>query len=89
MAKARRKSIATRTPLKAIRAKCMNCSGNQLGELWNCPVVDCPLYEYRTGHRPLADDEDEKTLLQEGFSEKEGEGDKSIEEDTADEKDPS
>lgn len=44
--------MATRTPLKAIRAKCMDCTCGQFTEIKECPITDCPLYEYRTGHRP-------------------------------------
>ena len=28
---------------QAIRAKCMECSGEQTGEVRSCPVTDCPL----------------------------------------------
>jgi len=81
--------MAKRTPMKAIRAKCMDCSGGQFVEVRNCPVKNCPLHEYRMGKRPQKDNEDEKTLLRDGFSDLEVEGDKSIEDDAADEKDPS
>ena len=40
------------TPLKSIRAKCIDCSGGQLKEVRLCPVTDCPLYPYRMGRRP-------------------------------------
>lgn len=48
--------MAKLTPIKAIRAKCMNCSGNQFVEVRECPVTDCALYEYRMGHRPPKED---------------------------------
>ena len=35
------------SPLKAIRAKCLDCMGFQLGEVRNCPSQDCPLWKYR------------------------------------------
>jgi len=44
--------MAKLTPLKAIRAKCMDCSCGQFAEIKHCTVKKCPLYEYRMGHRP-------------------------------------
>lgn len=41
-----------RTPLKAIRAKCIDCSCGDVNEVTNCTVVDCALYPYRDGHNP-------------------------------------
>jgi hypothetical protein len=40
------------TPLKAIRAKCLDCSGGSFREVKECPIEDCPLYAYRMGHNP-------------------------------------
>lgn len=40
------------TPIKAIRAKCLDCCGGQPYEVRLCTVVNCPLYAYRMGHRP-------------------------------------
>ena len=45
------------TPIKAIRAKCMDCSNNQYAEIKNCIVKNCPLYPYRLGHRPKKNDD--------------------------------
>ena len=39
-------------PLKAIRAKCLDCSYGNPNEVRNCPVKECSLYPYRSGHRP-------------------------------------
>lgn len=47
--------MAKRTPLKAIRAKCLDCTNGQNVEIRECPITDCPLYEYRMGHRPKND----------------------------------
>lgn len=47
--------MAKRTPIKAIRAKCLDCTCNQVVEVRNCPIKECPLYEYRMGHRPKQD----------------------------------
>jgi len=37
------------TPIKAIRAKCINCSGGALKEVRLCPCDDCILYPLRLG----------------------------------------
>ena len=42
----------TLTPIKAIRAKCLECSGGQTKEVRECPILDCGLYPYRMGKRP-------------------------------------
>ena len=39
------------TPLKAIRANCLACSGSSK-EVAICTVPDCPLYIYRFGKNP-------------------------------------
>lgn len=40
------------TPIKAIRAKCIDCCCGNVSEVRRCPCEDCPLYPYRMGHRP-------------------------------------
>lgn len=40
------------TPLKAIRAKCLDCCGGSYKEVKHCPIKDCPLRPYRMGRRP-------------------------------------
>lgn len=40
------------TPLRAIRKKCLDCSGGSRKEVRECPCRDCPLYLYRLGHNP-------------------------------------
>uniref|UniRef100_A0A6M3LQZ9 Uncharacterized protein n=1 Tax=viral metagenome TaxID=1070528 RepID=A0A6M3LQZ9_9ZZZZ len=40
------------TPMKAIRAKCLECSNDSFKEVRLCPCADCPLYPYRNGRRP-------------------------------------
>lgn len=42
----------TLTPMKAIRARCLDCSGQQPSEVRNCAVKNCALWSYRMGHRP-------------------------------------
>lgn len=50
--------MAKRTPLKAIRAKCLECSCDSAHEVRMCSITECPLYEYRLGHRPPKDEQD-------------------------------
>lgn len=40
------------TPLKAIRAKCLDCCCGQANEVKLCPAVDCELHPYRFGKNP-------------------------------------
>jgi len=39
-------------PLKAIRAKCLDCAGGQMKEIRFCTVENCSLYSYRFGSNP-------------------------------------
>lgn len=40
------------TPIKAIRARCLDCCGYSAAEVKLCTAVNRPLYPYRMGHRP-------------------------------------
>ncbi len=40
------------SPLKTIRAKCLECSNYQPSEVKNCPILECPLYMFRFGKNP-------------------------------------
>lgn len=40
------------TPIKAIRAKCLDCCCDSVKEVRLCADKNCPLYLYRMGHRP-------------------------------------
>lgn len=40
------------TPIKAIKAKCLNCCCGQREEVKLCPVKDCPLWQFRLGKNP-------------------------------------
>lgn len=40
------------TPIKAIRAKCLDCSGDATSEVKLCPLTHCPLYPFRLGRNP-------------------------------------
>lgn len=41
-----------KTPLKAIRKKCVDCCANQRKEVKLCPHKTCPLWHYRFGKKP-------------------------------------
>lgn len=40
------------TPMKAIRAKCLDCVCENAQEVRLFPSTNCPLYPYRMGHNP-------------------------------------
>lgn len=40
------------TPMKAIRAKCLDCCCGQVNEVRHCPVNACTLYPFRFGKNP-------------------------------------
>lgn len=39
-------------PIKAIRAKCLDCSNGSSNEVTLCPVQRCSLYPFRSGRNP-------------------------------------
>lgn len=39
-------------PVKAIRAKCLDCSCGSSDEVKACPIKDCALYPFRFGKNP-------------------------------------
>lgn len=43
------------TPMKAIRAKCLDCCCGSALEVRLCPVEKCPLHLLRFGKRPKTD----------------------------------
>lgn len=49
------------TPLKAIRAKCIDCCCGNTKEPARCTITDCSLYPYRKGHRPPKEEADVET----------------------------
>ena len=55
--------MAIRTPIKAIRAKCLDCCCGQFQEVRLCTAETCPLHEYRMGHRPKSDKSIEEDML--------------------------
>lgn len=44
-----------KTPVKAIRAKCLDCCAGQTNEVCACVLKKCALWPYRMGHRPKPD----------------------------------
>ncbi|MEC4681453.1 MAG: hypothetical protein VST67_12255 [Nitrospirota bacterium] len=42
-------------PLKAIRAKCLDCCAGQVKEIRECPLTECALWPYRMGKRPITE----------------------------------
>jgi hypothetical protein len=54
------------SPLRAIREKCIDCSGGSVAEVRRCEAVACPLWPFRAGRhlwiasreKPLSDPPD-------------------------------
>ena len=44
-----------KTPLKAIKAKCLDCSGDVAENVKFCPISTCPLFLYRFGAEPTTE----------------------------------
>ena len=42
-----------KSPLKAIRQHCLECSCGSAYEVKNCVIHDCELYPYRLGNNPF------------------------------------
>ena len=42
-----------KSPIKAIRAKCLDCCCDQKDEVKLCPATTCPLYPFRLGKNPF------------------------------------
>ncbi len=40
------------TPVQAIRAHCLDCSGGSRAEVRLCVIPDCPLHPFRMGRNP-------------------------------------
>lgn len=49
------------SPVKAIRAYCLACTGNQPGEVRTCEITRCPLHAFRFGKNPFT----KRTLTEE------------------------
>ena len=44
--------MAILTPIKAIRAHCIDCCCGNMAEVRRCELEKCTLHPYRMGHRP-------------------------------------
>lgn len=44
--------MEVKTPIKAIRAKCLDCCCGQISEVRLCEIETCALWPYRMGKRP-------------------------------------
>jgi hypothetical protein len=44
--------VKSLSPLKAIRAKCLDCSCQQPREVKECPITSCGLWPFRMGRNP-------------------------------------
>ena len=42
-----------KTPMAAIKAKCLDCCCYQIGEVRACTVTACPLHPFRGGKNPF------------------------------------
>ena len=40
------------TPIRAIRANCIDCSGGSATEVKDCAIKTCPCYPFRMGKSP-------------------------------------
>ena len=40
------------TPLRAIKKHCLECSGYEKRQVWECVIKDCVLYDFRKGKNP-------------------------------------
>lgn len=40
------------TPIKAIRAKCLDCMAGSKNEVKKCVIPECSLFEFRFGKNP-------------------------------------
>ena len=50
------------TPMKAIRAKCLDCCCFNPNEVRLCTAKDCPLWVYRSGHKPVDPNKPKKQI---------------------------
>ncbi len=41
------------SPIRAIRAKCIDCSGGNAAEARKCVAIECALWPFRMGHNPF------------------------------------
>jgi len=44
--------VTTATPMRCMRAFCLDCTGGSKADVRDCSYTDCPLFPYRMGKRP-------------------------------------
>jgi hypothetical protein len=54
------------SPLKVIRAKCIDCCSGQVGEVRKCVATTCPLWPYRMGENPFTNRKGHPATLRPG-----------------------
>ena len=52
MSEEQKETAEITSPIKAIRAKCLDCCIGQREEVKLCPAKDCPLWPFRLGKNP-------------------------------------
>lgn len=59
-------------PVKAIRLKCLDCSGGSSTEVEKCTLTNCALYPFRLGKNPFRTKreltEEQKQVIRERFA---------------------
>lgn len=59
-------------PVKAIRLKCLDCSGGSSTEVEKCTLANCALYPFRLGKNPFRTKreltEEQKQVIRERFA---------------------
>lgn len=53
------------TPIRAIRKKCLDCCCGSPAEVRLCEIKDCPLYPYKSGHKPKKGTEEYNMIFKE------------------------
>ena len=61
-------SVNPTTPMRAIRAQCLECAGGSPNEVKLCRIERCPLWRYRFGKRPTTARPDQNVALRPGVS---------------------
>ena len=62
------------TPIKAIRAKCLDCCGGVCKMVRECTAPNCPLWPYRLGRRPKINFPPENSIINEEETANSGKG---------------
>lgn len=62
-----------KSPMKAIREKCLNCCVGQSSEVRLCEAVKCALWPFRSGQHPYTSGLRRKTLQEVDFRQSGGE----------------